>query len=172
MQLFYSDTSLPYGSRQVSAWRLSTGRVLPGQQVRLVYRASQGADGELPLLPPDFICGMDNRDVPSDYRAHEYLDRLKASSSAREGCRYYVDGARHTDIPKSCWIIDPNVHHFVDVHITTNEIPDQVSVVMVRNVGKMDPRDDRQQLLDELTMTQGRSISMPNFLISASYFFL
>ena len=63
----------------------------------------------------------------------------------------YVDGARHTDLPESCWIIDPNVHHFVDVHITINEISDQVSVVMVRNVGKMDPRDDRQQLFDELT---------------------
>ncbi|KAI2489733.1 hypothetical protein MHU86_24860 [Fragilaria crotonensis] len=99
VQRFYSDTTLPCGTRQVSAWRLSTGRVLPGQQVRLVYRASQGGDGELPLLPPDFIGGMDYRDVPSDYRAHEYLDRLKASSSAREGCRHYVDGARHTDLP-------------------------------------------------------------------------
>jgi hypothetical protein len=98
-----------------------------------------------------FIGGMDYRDVPSDYRAHEYLDRLKASSSAREGCRHYVDGARHTDLPESCWIIDPNVHHFVDVHIAIDEIPDRVSVVMVRNVGKMDPRDDQQQLLDELT---------------------
>jgi hypothetical protein len=151
VQRFYSDTTLPCGTRQVSAWRLSTGRVLPGQQVRLVYRASQGGDGELPLLPPDFIGGMDYRDVPSDYRAHEYLDRLKASSSAREGCRHYVDGARHTDLPESCWIIDPNVHHFVDVHIAIDEIPHRVSVVMVRNVGKMDPRDDRQQLLDELT---------------------
>jgi hypothetical protein len=87
VQRFYSDTTLPCGSRQVSAWRLSTGRVLPGQQVRLVYQASQGGDGELPLLPPDFIGGMDYRDVPSDYCAHKYLDRLKASSSAREGCR-------------------------------------------------------------------------------------
>ena len=119
-----------------------------------MYRASQGADGELPLLPPDFISGMDYRDVPSDYRAHEYLDRLKASSSAREGCQHNVDGARHTDLPESCWIIDPNVHHFVDVHITINEIPDRASVVMVRNVGKMDPRDDRQQLFDKLTERQ------------------
>ncbi|KAI2513045.1 hypothetical protein MHU86_1336 [Fragilaria crotonensis] len=150
VQRFYSDTTLPCGTRQVSAWRLSTGRVLPGQQVRLVYRASQEG-WRVALLPPDFIGGMDYRDVPSDYRAHEYLDRLKASSSAREGCRHYVDGARHTDLPESCWIIDPNVHHFVDVHIAIDEIPDRVSVVMVRNVGKMDPRDDRQQLLDELT---------------------
>ena len=98
-----------------------------------------GVPGGLPLLPPDFIGGMDYRDVPSDYRAHEYLDQLKASSSAREGCRHYVDGARHTDLPESCWIIDPNAHHFIDMHITINDIPDRVSVAMVRNVGKMEP---------------------------------
>ena len=76
---FYSETKLPCGSHQVSAWRISTGQLLPDQQVRLVYRASQGADGDLPVLPPDFIGGMDYRDVPSDYRAHEYRDRLMAS---------------------------------------------------------------------------------------------
>ena len=148
---FYSETKLPCGSHQVSAWRISTGRLLPDQQVRLVYRASQGADGDLPVLPPDFIGGMDYRDVPSDYRAHEYRDRLKASSSAREGCRHYVDGARHYNLPESCWKIDPSTHHFVDLRITENGTPYRESVVMVRNVGKMDPHDDRQQFLSRLT---------------------
>ena len=41
---FYSETKLPCGGRQVSAWKISTGRVVPDQQVRLVYRARQGAD--------------------------------------------------------------------------------------------------------------------------------
>ena len=148
---FYSETKLPCGAREVSAWKISTGHVLPGQQVRLVYRASQGADKDLPPLPPDFIGGMDFRDVPSDYRAHEYRDRLKASPSAKEGCRHYVDGSRHYDLPESCWIVDPNIHHFIDVHVTINGIPDRESVVMVRNVGKMDPRDNRQQFLSCLT---------------------
>jgi hypothetical protein len=148
---FYSETKLPCGARQVSAWKISTGGVLPDQQVRLVYRARQGADKDLPPLPPDFIGGMDFRSVPTNYRAHEYRDRLKASPSAKEGCRHYVDGSRHYDLPESCWIVDPNAHHFVDVHITIDGIPDRESVVMVRNVGKMDPRDNRQQFLSCLT---------------------
>ena len=89
--------------------------------------------------------------LPTTAPTNTLLDRLKACSSAREGCWHYVDGTHHTDLSKSCWIIDPNAHHFVDVHLTINEIPDRVPVVVVRNVGKMDPRDDRQQLLDELT---------------------
>ncbi|KAI2493085.1 hypothetical protein MHU86_21469 [Fragilaria crotonensis] len=148
VQRFYSDTTLPCGTRQVSAWRLDWASA-PGQQVRLVYRASQEG-WRVALLPQTSSAAWT---IGCSFRLprHEYLDRLKASSSAREGCRHYVDGARHTDLPESCWIIDPNVHHFVDVHIAIDEIPDRVSVVMVRNVGKMDPRDDRQQLLDELT---------------------
>jgi hypothetical protein len=158
----YSATRVPCGAgggvaggwrHQVSAWRISTGRVvIPGQQVRTVFRASQGLDKDLPVLPPDFFDGMDFRDVPSDYRAHEYRDRLKASSSAKEGCRHYVDGAHHYHLPESCWIVDPNVHHFVDIHITINGIPDRESVVMVRNIGKMDPLGGGQeQLLSRLT---------------------
>ena len=148
---FYSDTELPCGGRQVSAWRISTGRVLADQQARLVYRASQRVDKDLPALPPDFINGVDLRTVPSDYRAHEYLDRLKVSTSANEGCRHYVPGSRHIDLPGTCWIVDPNVHHFVDVHITIGGLPDRESVVMVRNVGKMDPHDDQQRFLGGMT---------------------
>ncbi len=37
VQRFYSDTTLPCGTHQVSAWRLSTGRVLPGQQVVILF---------------------------------------------------------------------------------------------------------------------------------------
>ena len=125
--------------------------MLPDQQVRSVYRASQGVDGDLPVLPPDFIGDMDFRNVPSDYRAHEYLHRLKASSSAKEGCRHYVNVAHHCGLPESCWIVDPNAHHFVDVHLTIDGIPDREPVVMVRNVGRMDPHDDRHQFLSLLT---------------------
>jgi hypothetical protein len=147
---FYSNTKLPCGSRQVLAWRISTGRLLPDQQVWVVYRASQGADGDLPVLPPDFIVGMYYRDVTSNYCAHEFRDRLKVSSSARKGCRHYVDGARHCNLPGSCWIVDLNAHHFID-HITENGIPDRESVVMVRNIGKMNPHDNRQPFLSRLT---------------------
>lgn len=60
-----------------------------------------------------------------------------------------------TDLTESCWIIDPNGHHFVDMHIAINEIPDQELVVMVRKVGKMDPSsDDLQQLLNKTQADQ------------------
>jgi hypothetical protein len=119
------------------------------------YRASQGADGDFPVLPPDFN-GMDHRSVPSKYCAHKFCDQLKASFSAREGCRHYVHGARHCDLPASCWIVGPNAHHFNDLHITENGIPDRKSVVMVRNIGKMDPHDNRRQFLSRLAGDAGQ----------------
>ncbi|KAI2495676.1 hypothetical protein MHU86_18860 [Fragilaria crotonensis] len=104
-----------------------------------------------PGLPPDFIAGVDLRNVPPDYRAYEFRNQLKTSSSAKFDCRHYVDGSHHYDIPDSCWVIDADETHFVDVHVGVVGIPDRESVVMVRNVTKIDAHDDHLELLERLT---------------------
>ena len=53
---FYSDLCPgDNGHRSVSAWRISTGHTLGSQQNRVVYRAVQCRDSELPALPPDSL---------------------------------------------------------------------------------------------------------------------
>jgi hypothetical protein len=138
-------------NRRVSAWRISTGYRHCSLQNRVVYRAVQCHDAELPGLPPDFIAGIDLRNVPPDYRAYEFRNQLKTSSSAKFDCRHYVDGSHHYDIPDSCWVIDADETHFVDVHVGVVGIPDRESVVMVRNVTKIDAHDDHLELLERLT---------------------
>lgn len=149
---FYSDHYLgDNGYRSVSAWRISTGQTLRSQQNRVVYRAVQCRDSELPFLPPDFIAGVDLRTVPPDYRAHEFLNKLRASNSAKFDCRHYVDGSHHYDLPESCWIIDPDSSHFVDIHVVVDGIPNRESVIAIRNVAKIEARDDCLGLLKRLT---------------------
>jgi len=138
-------------NRRVSAWRISTGYRHCSLQNRVVYRAVQCHDAELPELPPDFIAGVDLRNVPPDYRAYEFRNQLKTSSSAKFDCRHYVDGSHHYDIPDSCWVIDPDETHFVDIHVGVVGIPDRESVVLVRNVTKIDAHDDHLELLERLT---------------------
>ena len=120
-------------------------------QNRVVYRAVQCSDVELPALPPDFIAGVDLRTVPSDYRAHEFRNKLKKSSSAKFDCRHYVDDSHHYNLPESCWIIDPDETHFVDVYVDVDGIPNRESVVAIRNVTKIDACDDHLELLKRLT---------------------
>ncbi|KAI2495151.1 hypothetical protein MHU86_19382 [Fragilaria crotonensis] len=138
-------------NRRVSAWRISTGYRHCSLQNRVVYRAVQCHDAELPMLPPDFIAGVDLRNVPPDYRAYEFRNQLKTSSSAKFDCRHYVDGSHHYHIPDSCWVIDPDETHFVDIHVGVVGIPDRESVVLVRNVTKIDAHDDHLELLERLT---------------------
>jgi hypothetical protein len=77
---FYSDRGL-HDNRRVSAWRISTGYLPSSLQNRVVYRAVHNSDAELPALPPDFIAGVDLRTVPADYRAHEFRNKLRNSST-------------------------------------------------------------------------------------------
>ena len=56
----------------VSAWRISTGRLDSGLQNRVVYRADQSPDDDLPVLAPDSIKGVDRRSCPDDYRQHAF----------------------------------------------------------------------------------------------------
>jgi hypothetical protein len=109
------------------------------------------------MLPPDFIGGSDMRPIPSDYRAAQYqLELLNANSAKKDG-RHYVDGAHHYVLPESCLIVDPNATHFVDIYIGIDNskvvggIRNRESVVMVRNVTKMNPHGDHMELLEQLT---------------------
>ena len=137
---------------RVSAWRISTGYRHCSLQNRVIYRAVQCGDAELPRLPPDFIDGADYRSVPTNYRAHEFRNRLETSASAKLDCRHYVDGGHHYHLPASCWIIDPDETTTVDVHIGLDGIPNGEAVVMIRNVTKIDAHDDNLELLKRLTL--------------------
>ena len=127
------------------------GHTLCSLQNRVVYRAVQCRDSELPVLPPDFIAGVDLWTVPPDFRAHEFLNKLKTSNSAKFDCRHYVDGSHHYDLPESCWIIDLDSSHFVDVHGVVNGIPNRESIVAIRNVTKIGGRGGCLGLLKRLT---------------------
>ncbi|KAI2493935.1 hypothetical protein MHU86_20620 [Fragilaria crotonensis] len=59
--------------------------------------------------------------------------------------------AATTTIYLSCWVIDPDETHFVDIHVGVVGIPDRESVVLVRNVTKIDAHDDHLELLERLT---------------------
>lgn len=133
----------PY--RRVSAWRISLGFLHPACQKRVVYRAVQTRDDELPLLAPDFIAGNDYRSVPHEYRAHDYRSRLEASNSAREGCRWYVPGSLHCNVPTDCLIIDPMSENFVDIFAQIDGIPCRHSVVSIRYIPKVSNGQDRDR---------------------------
>ena len=133
----------------VSAWRISTGHTgRCSLQNRVMYRAVQSPDSELPMLPPDVVDGVDYRTVPPDYRAHQFRNKLGTSNSAKLDCRHYVDASHHYDLPGSCFVIDADETHFVDVHVG---VEGGESVVMVRNITKMDEHDDHLELLGRLT---------------------
>ena len=148
---FHSEVKGKIDDDRVSAWRISTGYRHCSLQNRVVYRAAQCHDAELPKLPPDFIYGADYRSVPTDYRAHEFRNQLKTSASAKLDCRYYVDGSHHYHLPASCWIIFPEETTTVDVHVEVDGITDGEAVIMIRNVTKIDAHDDYLELLKRLT---------------------
>jgi hypothetical protein len=123
------------------------------QQSRVVYRATQSHDAELPKLPPDFIYGTDYRSVPTDYRAYKFRNQLKALFvSAKLDCRHYIDGSNHNHLPASCWIVDPDKTTTVDIHIGVDGILDGEPVVMIRNITKIDTNDNNLELLKQLTL--------------------
>jgi hypothetical protein len=145
-------------NHRVSAWRISTGRTGVSQQKRVTYRAIQCHDADGPMLPPDFMGVNDLRKVPADYRAAQYQLDLLGANSARKDGRHYVDGAHHYLIPESCWIIDPTKTHFVDVYVGIDNskvvggLQNRESVVMIRNVTKIDAHDDHSELLERLML--------------------
>jgi hypothetical protein len=142
-------------NHRVSAWRISTGRTHHSQQNRVIYRAVQCHDVDGPKLAPDLLQGYDFGTCPRDYLAAEYQQRLASSSSARKDGRHYVAGYLHYQLPDSCWIIDPMDNHFVDVMVDVdtvgNGMRNRQSVVMIRNVTKIDTDDDHVGLLERVT---------------------
>ncbi len=64
----------------------------------------------------------------------------------------------HTMIPESCWIIDPTKTHFVDVYVVIDnskvvgDLRNRESVVMIRNVTKIDAHDEHSELLERLML--------------------
>ena len=140
---------------RVLAWRISTGRTNGSQQNRVMYRASQCHDADGPMMAPDLLDGYDFSTCPHDYLAAEYQRRLASSSSAKKDGRHYVGGCLHYRLPASCWIIDPMETHFVDVMVDIDTkvgaMRNRQSVVMIRNVTKIDADDDHLGLLGRIT---------------------
>ncbi|KAI2497612.1 hypothetical protein MHU86_16861 [Fragilaria crotonensis] len=143
-------------NHRVSAWRISTGRTHHSQQNRVIYRAVQCHDVDGPKLAPDLLQGYNNFGTcPRDYLAAEYQQRLSSSSSARKDGRHYVAGYLHYQLPDSCWIIDPVDNHFVDVMVDVDTVGNgtrnRQSVVMIRNVTKINTDNDHIGLLERIT---------------------
>ncbi len=119
----------------------------------MVYWAIQCHEVDGSMLPPDFIAGEDKRTVLTDSCAAAYQQLLLCSNSAKK------DG-RHNELPKSCWIIDPTKTRFGDivVDLNTTEVVcgtrKRESVVMIRNVTKIDADADHFKLLERLTVQQ------------------
>lgn len=141
-------------NRRVSAWRISTGRLHPSQQNRVIYRAVQCHDTDGPMLPPDILQLEDRSTVPQDYQAAEYRRLFVSANSAKKDGRHYVRGCHHYALPESCWIINPMDTHFVDIMIDTDAVGgtrNRQSVVMVRNVTKVDKDNPYTNSLDHIT---------------------
>jgi hypothetical protein len=115
----------------------------------------QGHDADGPILAPDLLQGYNFGTCPHDYLAAEYQHRLASSSSAKKDGRHYVGGYLHYRLPASCWIINPNGTHFVDIMVDIDTIVGETrnrqSVVMIRNVTRIDAKDECLGLLRRIT---------------------
>jgi hypothetical protein len=111
------------------------------------------------MLPLDFRGVKEGlRKIPADYLAAQYQLNLLGANSARKDGRHYVDGAHHCSIPESYWTIDLTKTHFIDVYVgidnskVVGELQNRESVVMIRNVTKIDAHDDHSELLERLML--------------------
>ena len=122
---------------RVSAWRISLNLTKDLQQNRVVYRVEQCRDSDGPKVAPDVFDGSWQPDIPREYLAVEYNQRLAVANSARRDGRHYAAGCHHYRLPDTCWIIDPASEHFVDIMVDLPCLGQQrnrQSVIMVRNV--------------------------------------
>jgi hypothetical protein len=173
----FHDWTLPTGTNcehnarhaneqhSISAWRISTGRTHWSQQKRVLYRAVQCCDTDRPMLAPDLIGGEElvvppgvgRWSVPQEYLAAQYQHGLATSTSAKLGGRWYVREALHYQLPDTCWIIDPEVTHNVDLMVDldtpTGETGYRQSVVLIRNANEMNKfvGDNLVRSLDVIT---------------------
>ncbi len=144
--------------KRVSVWRISTGYRHCSLQNRVVYRVHQCHDVDGPILAPDFIQGEDKRTAPSDNCAAAYQELLLVANSAKKAGRRYVDGCWYYELSESCWIADPMETHFVDIVIqidisnVVGGTRNRESIVMIRNVTKVDAHNDHLELLRRLTL--------------------
>ena len=122
---------------RVSAWRLSLNRTSDLQQNRVVYRVEQCLDSDGPRMAPDVFDGSWQPNIPREYLALEYNQRLAVANSVRMEGRHYAPGCHHYRLPDTCWIIDPTSEHFVDIMVDLPPLGlqrNRQSVIMVRNV--------------------------------------
>jgi hypothetical protein len=130
----------------ISAWRISTRRTLDFGQNRIMYRARKCSDSEGPMLAPDFFRGEDAGSWEHADLAAEYNRRLARANSARKyGRQHYAPGCHHYRVPDTCWTIDPDVTHNVDIMVDVadnGQFRNRQSVVMIRNAMVVDSEDD------------------------------
>ena len=81
-------------------WLSNSTSVIPA------YHMNDAEEG-MPIMPPDFIQGIQ---YPDTSAAREtYRAQLEASASTRYGCRHYVKSGFHRHLPSSCLILDQRV---------------------------------------------------------------
>ena len=75
-------------------------------QIIPAYHMHDDEEG-MPVMPPDFIGGVTFQDQAS--AAACFRQALEEYPSNRYGCRHYVKGGLHRDIPPSCLLLDQRV---------------------------------------------------------------
>ena len=144
--------------KRVPTWRISTGYRHCSLQNRVVYRVCQSHDVDGPLSAPDFIRGEDKRAVPWDHLAAAYQELLLVATSGKKDGRHYADGCCYYELSESCSVVDPIETHFADIviNIDMSNVVGRTrkceSIVMIRNVTKVDAHDDSLESLQQLTL--------------------
>ncbi len=77
---------------RVLAWRISLNRTSDLLQNRVVYRVEHCRDSDGPKMAPDVFDGSWQPNIPREYLAVEYNQRLAVANSARIDGRHYATG--------------------------------------------------------------------------------
>jgi hypothetical protein len=112
-----------------------------------VHRAHHCHDVDGSMLALDSIRGEDKRTVPSDYRSAAYQELLLVANSAKNDGRHTVLLDRRPDGNSLC-------QHVIDIDMSNvvGGTRNRESIVMIRNVTKIDAHSDHLELQQQLTL--------------------
>jgi hypothetical protein len=108
-----------------------------------------------PLIPPDVFSGADVND--SAMARQMYVTAMKKSATFRYGCRRYVKGAHHSNIPPGVFVINAKKDGDVNLAVTIRDSfgrPQDVSFIQV--VDLTEERAMLDLLLDASYVLKGK----------------
>lgn len=139
-----------------SVTRLHTGKIDRSTTVMPAYQLDDFEDGA-PLLAPDFYRTKEPRSIGTQAEARQVynclLNEAKTSGSFRYGCRRYIRGSVHSQIPATCFVLDQTKMGNVVMPVTVRDIHGRVgelSYVQVTSALK------EFQLLHQLQLASAR----------------